>query len=96
MNGQLLSLTTSPDCSTSVQLVTFSESSRTAICHTLHIRAAHVASIRALASDAFNNGDPAEAVQQIELIAGEVFQQLNQLAALVAQVQAVEAGQQHA
>lgn len=90
MNGQLLSLTTAVDHSASVQLVTFSESSRTAICHTLHIKAANVASIRALATDAFNTGDALEAVQQIELIAAEVFQQLNHLAELVAQVQAVD------
>lgn len=90
MSGQLFSLTTVTECTASVQLVTFSESSRTAICHTLHIKAANVASIRALAAGVFNNGDPLESVQQIELIADEVFQQLNQLSAIIAQVQVVD------
>lgn len=90
MNGQLLSLPPDAPLSIGVKLVTFCDTSRTAICHTLHIKAANIASIRALATDAVNSGETMEAMQQIELIASEVFQQLNSLALAVSQLQTTE------
>lgn len=90
MNGQLMSPNPGAAFSASVQLVTFCESSRAAICHTLHIRTANIASIRALAADGVNSGEPLEALQQIELIAAELVQQVSSLTMAIAQLQAAE------